>query len=323
MPSNTPNYNLTKPDVGGSVNQWGTLLNADLDQIDAIMKIIADVGASAASDAATALSTANAIAPVANTALSTANAALALASSVQVYPDHVKVISTTNTTTTLTAADQGVVIMNGSGNQVNLPATAADGTTFKFIGGQNYFDLLDASSNYKVDPGTILTVVATNQGGLKWNMVERRGGSLWSPNVPYLVGDIVFRTANYYICIQNGNQGQAPDASPSYWMRLLPNGLTAAAQVPAAIFNFDGAVGSPTPTGFNIASVNKTGTGVYDITLTNSVPSSATVVVSITDPGAPRAMSHNFTGGTTFTISTYDLSGTPTDARVHVIIYPT
>lgn len=34
----TPNYNLTKPSVGGDSNVWGNMLNADLDTIDTQMK---------------------------------------------------------------------------------------------------------------------------------------------------------------------------------------------------------------------------------------------------------------------------------------------
>ena len=37
MPTPTKNYSLTKPDVGGSENEWGGYLNGDLDQIDALL----------------------------------------------------------------------------------------------------------------------------------------------------------------------------------------------------------------------------------------------------------------------------------------------
>ena len=37
MPTPTKHYNLTKPDVGGSENEWGGLLNGDLDDIDALL----------------------------------------------------------------------------------------------------------------------------------------------------------------------------------------------------------------------------------------------------------------------------------------------
>lgn len=33
----TPNYNLTKPEVGGSADTWGATINTDLDLIDAEM----------------------------------------------------------------------------------------------------------------------------------------------------------------------------------------------------------------------------------------------------------------------------------------------
>ena len=37
MTTPTKNYGLTKPDVGGSENEWGGLLNGDLDEIDALL----------------------------------------------------------------------------------------------------------------------------------------------------------------------------------------------------------------------------------------------------------------------------------------------
>lgn len=39
MPVITPNLGLTKPDVGGSSDVWGTMLNADLDIVDALFAI--------------------------------------------------------------------------------------------------------------------------------------------------------------------------------------------------------------------------------------------------------------------------------------------
>jgi hypothetical protein len=43
----TANYNITKPDVGGSTNQWGTIVNEALDDIDSTMKTIEDTAEAA------------------------------------------------------------------------------------------------------------------------------------------------------------------------------------------------------------------------------------------------------------------------------------
>ncbi len=74
--SYTANYNLTKPEVGGDSNAWGSHINADLDTIDTTMKANADAAA-AAQASATAASTAAATAQsAANTAQTAANNAM-------------------------------------------------------------------------------------------------------------------------------------------------------------------------------------------------------------------------------------------------------
>lgn len=51
----TSNYGLTKPEVGGSNDSWGTKINAGLDTIDATMKSISDVANAATTTAGNAL----------------------------------------------------------------------------------------------------------------------------------------------------------------------------------------------------------------------------------------------------------------------------
>lgn len=57
--STTANYNLTKPEVGGSQDSWGDKDNANLDVIDATMKAISDVADAAKAEADGALPSAN------------------------------------------------------------------------------------------------------------------------------------------------------------------------------------------------------------------------------------------------------------------------
>ncbi len=74
--SYTANYNLTKPEVGGDGNAWGSHLNANLDVIDTQMKANATAAAAAQASATGASTAAAAAQSAANAAQTAANNAM-------------------------------------------------------------------------------------------------------------------------------------------------------------------------------------------------------------------------------------------------------
>jgi hypothetical protein len=322
--ANTPNYNIEKPNVGGSVNVWGNILNAALDAFDAIVKTVSDDIVSAVSDAAQALSTANTAQQVADDAQQTADDALALAGTNQTYPDKFTRFNVSNTGIVLTLAHQGLVTATGTANDFALPTVSVpDGTTYKFYAETNSFNVISTLILTAVQPYTRVTFIANAAAPDKWDRIFEKGGAPHNSNLEYGLGDMVTQSGVTYICIGTPNLAFNPATSTTKWKPLF---FTSTKQIANHVATFNGTGAGPNlaPTneyGLSVAAnrVQKLGTGQYQITFANTVPAGATILVTVSTAAASMRYFFNFTGGTTLTVNTQNNAGAATDAA-HVSV---
>lgn len=118
----TTNYNWTLPVVGGSLDTWGTILNAAFESVDGQVFSVSGVASSAQSTANTALSNAATAQSTANAAQSTANAALPAAGG-NVTGD----VQTPSVTDTISGATLTIDCNDGNVFKVSMTANV---TTF-------------------------------------------------------------------------------------------------------------------------------------------------------------------------------------------------
>lgn len=150
-----------------------------------------------------------------------------LASGVGAYPDKIKNQASAGSVD-LTDADQGFVTASVSGVTFNLPSTAVDGITFKFIGNSAFTVVAPTGlvttlpSTFKVQSLMQVHLIASNvEGvGLVWNVIEPRPVSAYDATTNYPPGMIVSSGGSYYISKTASNVGNTPASSPSAWFEL-------------------------------------------------------------------------------------------------------
>ena len=125
--NHTTNYELSQY-VGSDVTSYLTNYNSDMSKIDTQMKNNADAAASAASDAATAVSTANTAATNATTAVSTANEANTAASAAQTAASEAQTAAGTAQT------DAAAALRASASNTIGNLAPAYDPTLTYAVG---------------------------------------------------------------------------------------------------------------------------------------------------------------------------------------------
>lgn len=142
----------------------------------------------------------------------------------QAYPEPFLTVSSP---TILTEDDQGIIFMTGGVS--TLPATAPDGTTFKFFGAPGDV-VIDSNGNYisGIGIGTALeigvptiTLTAINLPGptLIWGPTNRREIPNYSVGRTYMKGDLVTDTVSYYMSLADESLGEALDDA-SKWLPL-------------------------------------------------------------------------------------------------------
>lgn len=139
------------------------------------------------------------------------------------YPDQVSVLlvdTTLNTTT-----NQGIIFI--AGGKPTLPATAPDGTTYKFVGANNDM-IIDTNgktiSNYgsgtDVKIGVApFTIFALNVPTLTWFPISNIASGNYLVDRIYRVGDIVNDTGVKYISIADSNVGNLTN-DVTKWFKL-------------------------------------------------------------------------------------------------------
>lgn len=138
------------------------------------------------------------------------------------YPDNIKLVSED---TTLTSDDQGIVFCTGG--VVTLPASAPNGTTFKFLGspgdviintnGATIIGLGSGSAIEVGDPN--LHIVAFNIPTLVWGIANKKNAGNYQPDRTYIVGDIVTENGSRYLSLIDNNINQ-PTSDTAKWLAL-------------------------------------------------------------------------------------------------------
>lgn len=149
------------------------------------------------------------------------------------YPDNVIIAEATGAYN-LTTDDQGVVTSIAEGTVFNLPTSAGNGTTYKFVGGPNILEVNSGgklilsyfSTSFKVNSFMKTTLIAFNidMGSgldLVWFVLSDQVRAGWNAEVNYLIGDMVTNDSRVYMSIAPGNINRNPATEVDYWLELV------------------------------------------------------------------------------------------------------
>lgn len=141
------------------------------------------------------------------------------------YPQNVTVLTTGRE---LTPADQGVVIMLGTGRTITLPATAENGETYIIVApvgvtiDPNGNDVLGGfNTDLPFIPGMVaLTLMAIDLGaGLSWTAAEQTEMLNYSNLKTYRRGDMVLDDDDVCLSVANSNVGN-PVTDITKWLKF-------------------------------------------------------------------------------------------------------
>lgn len=142
------------------------------------------------------------------------------------YPENITVHSGSGTLD-LDSSHQGIIIVTGTGS-VRLPASAADGTTYKIIPGAGTVQIdTNGLPIFGYGTGTfrlgliptILKKISSPANG--WAVENKNTYPAWTSDTAFGIGDICSHSSQLYASMIDNNINNDPATSQNFWRKVF------------------------------------------------------------------------------------------------------